>query len=141
MSEFLARGWNTCTPDVDVGDDVLVLEDKKGQFKRVQVKTASAVERNNGYSVQFNVPIEQLKARITPEINYVFMVRLNEKWVNTLIIRRKDLYNMYQTAQVGSLVNERLILYISFQEKVVQCSKVDFSPFIDDFSEFPRIIH
>ena len=41
MSKFLARGWNTCTPDVDVGDDVLVLEDRQGQFKRVQVKTAT----------------------------------------------------------------------------------------------------
>lgn len=57
MAEFLARGWNTCTPDVDVGDDVLVLEDRAGQFKRVQVKTASAVERNNGYSAQFSIPL------------------------------------------------------------------------------------
>ena len=56
MSEFLARGWNTCTPDVDVGDDVLILEDRQGQFKRVQVKTATAIQRNNGYSVQFNIP-------------------------------------------------------------------------------------
>jgi hypothetical protein len=35
MAEFLARGWNTCTPDVDVGDDVLVLVSiflKKRQF-------------------------------------------------------------------------------------------------------------
>ena len=75
MSEFLARGWNTCTPDVDVGDDVLVLEDSNGQFKRVQVKTASTVPLKNGYSVQFNVPLKQLSARVTPELHYVFSRR------------------------------------------------------------------
>jgi hypothetical protein len=45
MSEFLARGWNVATPEVDVGDDLFVVEDKKGIFSRVQVKTAQAIER------------------------------------------------------------------------------------------------
>jgi hypothetical protein len=51
MSEFLARGWNVATPEVDVGDGLFVVEDKKGLFKRVQVKTAQAVERQGSYSV------------------------------------------------------------------------------------------
>ena len=127
MSEFLARGWNTCTPDVDVGDDVLVLEDKKGQFKRVQVKTGSATERKNGYSVQFNIPMEQLKARITPEIHYVFMVRYKDKWVNTLIIKRKELYDLFQQSPIGSLSKDSLVLYISFQEKKVMSFSTSIS--------------
>ena len=101
MSEFLVRGWNTCTPDVDVGDDVLVLEDRKGEFKRVQVKTSSAKIRKNGYSVQFNVPLKQLRQYISPEIHYVFMTRHQNKWVNTMIVRRKDLYDMYKLSQLG----------------------------------------
>ena len=141
MSEFLARGWNTCTPDVDVGDDVLVLEDKQGQFKRVQVKTATVIERNNGYSAQFNVPLRQLGEAISPEIHYVFMVRRNNKWAHTLIITREILNNMFRTSQIGSVVNTSLILYVSFQDKKIECSKVDFAPFIDDFSEFPDILH
>jgi PD-(D/E)XK endonuclease len=48
MSHFLMRGWNVAVPEVDVGDDLLVVEDKKGIFFRVQVKTAQAVERNKG---------------------------------------------------------------------------------------------
>jgi hypothetical protein len=32
MSEFLARGWNVATPEVDVGDDLFVIEDKEGIF-------------------------------------------------------------------------------------------------------------
>ena len=141
MSEFLARGWNTCTPDVDVGDDVLVLEDRSGQFKRVQVKTATAVERKNGYSAQFNIPLEQLGANISPEIHYTFMVRYKNKWVYTLIINRETLFNMFQSSKIGSVVKDSLILYISFQEGKVECSKVDFAPFIDDFTEFPDILH
>ena len=141
MSEFLARGWNTCTPDVDVGDDVLVLEDRQGQFKRVQVKTASAIERNNGFSVQFNIPLGQLSQYISPEIHYVFMVRRKGKWVYTLIINRETLFNMFQSSKIGSVVKDSLILYISFQEGKVECSKIDFTPFIDDFTEFPDILH
>ena len=141
MSEFLARGWNTCTPDVDVGDDVLVLEDRQGQFKRVQVKTATAIQRNNGYSVQFNIPIKQLRLPISPEIHYVFMVRHKNKWANTLIIKREILFGMFQSSQIGTIVKENLILYVSFQDKKIECSKVDFAPFIDDFSEFPEILH
>ena len=141
MSEFLARGWNTCTPDVDVGDDVLVLEDRNGQFKRVQVKTATASIRNNGYSAQFNIPIGQLRQSITPEIHYVLMVRHQNKWVNTLIIKRENLYIMFDSLNIGSVVKNSLILYVSFKDKKIECSKVDFAPFIDDFSEFPDILH
>ena len=141
MSEFLARGWNTCTPDVDVGDDVLVLEDRAGQFKRVQVKTATALERANGYSVQFSIPIEQLRLPISPEIHYVLMVRHNHKWVNTLIISRFYLSRLYRTSSVSAVAKKNWTLYISFQGNNVTCSGVDFSPFIDNFSEFPDIIH
>ena len=52
MSYFLARRQNVATPEVDVGDDLFVVEDKKGIFYRVQVKTAQAVERQNGYSTR-----------------------------------------------------------------------------------------
>ena len=141
MSEFLARGWNTCTPDVDVGDDVLVLEDQSGQFKRVQVKTATAVDRENSYSVQFNVPLEQLTQPIAPELHYVFMVRHRNKWANTLIIKRKLLLELYESSNVGSVYKGKLILYMSFYDKKVSCKKVDFTPFIDDFSAFPDIPH
>ena len=141
MSEFLARGWNTCTPDVDVGDDVLVLEDRAGQFKRVQVKTATAIAQNKGYAAQFNISIEQLRQPISPEIYYVLLVRHNYKWVNTLIIRRDYLFNLYQSLKPNIHGKKSWTLYISFQDKEVKCSKADFAPFVDDFSEFPDILH
>ena len=141
MSEFLARGWNTCTPDVDVGDDVLVLEDSKGQFKRVQVKTASTVPLKDGYSVQFNLPLKQLSARVTPELHYVFMVRHKDKWSNTLIIRRKALFEIYKSLTTNSVYEGNWVLSMSVKANKMVYKKVDFSAFIDDFSAFPKISH
>lgn len=141
MSEFLARGWNTCTPDVDVGDDVLVLEDRQGQFKRVQVKSATAIQRGKGYSVQFNLPFEQLPLPISPEIYYALMVRYKNKWINMLIISRQTLYILHIESNLGSLSNGRFTIYIAFQDGKATCSNTDFTPFIDNFSDFPDILH
>ena len=32
-SYFLARGWNVATPRVDIGDDLLVIDDRKGTLQ------------------------------------------------------------------------------------------------------------
>ena len=141
MAEFLARGWNTCTPDVDVGDDVLVLEDRKGEFKRVQVKTATATQQKNGYSVQFNIPIKQLSTRITPEIHYAFMIRHDDKWVNTMIIKRKILFDIYESTHINPAEDGNWVLALSFKANKMTYKKVDFSAFIDDFSAFLKISH
>ena len=141
MSEFLARGWNTCTPDVDVGDDVLVLEDKKGEFKRIQVKTSTAHIKKEAYNVQFNIPLKQLSKYITPDLYYVFMIRHQKKWVNTMIIERTDLYDMFTSSQLGTANSGSLTLYLTFKDGKMMCKKVNFTPFIDDFSAFPDIQH
>ena len=141
MSEFLARGWNTCTPDVDVGDDVLVLEDKKGEFKRIQVKTSTAQIKKEGYNVQFNIPLKQLRQYITPDLYYVFMIRHQKRWVNTMIIERTDLYDMFTSSQIGTANSGSLSLHLTFKSHKMTCKKADFTPFIDDFSAFPDIQH
>ena len=141
MSEFLARGWNTCTPDVDVGDDVLVLEDKKGEFKRVQVKTATASEQKDGYSIKFYIPLKQLRQSISPEIHYVFMIRHQNSWVNTMIIERTELYGLFKSSQIGAANNDSFTLYLTFKGNKMVCKKVDFTLFINDFSAFPDIQH
>ena len=57
MSEFLTRGWNVAIPEVDVGDDIFVVQDDNGTLRRVQVKTSTSTQRQNGFSGQFNVPL------------------------------------------------------------------------------------
>lgn len=141
MSEFLARGWNVATPEVDVGDDLFVVEDRKGLFKRVQVKTAQAVQRQESYSVQFNVPIQQLEEAISPEIYYIFIVRKQNKWSDLLVIPRKTLLALFREHQIGTIVENNLMLYLSFKKPIVTCSKMDFTPFMDNFEDFPIIEH
>ena len=140
-SEFLARGWNVAIPEVDIGDDLFVVEDKKGIFKRVQVKTAQATERQESYSGQFNVPISQLVENISPEIYYIFLIRKQNKWSDLLVIPRPTLLDAFRKHQIGTVADDSLMLYFSFKDQKVTCSKVDFTPFVDNFEDFPIIEH
>lgn len=141
MSEFLARGWNVATPEVDIGDDIFVVEDKKGIFQRIQVKSAIAKERTEGYSVQFNLPYEQLRLPTIPEIYYVFMIRYQDKWSDILIIDRETLYQFHRNQNPNFSFGEKITLYLSFKDKKVSCLKADFTPFISNFEDFPIISH
>ena len=118
-----------------------MLEDKKGEFKRVQVKTATASEQKDGYSIKFYIPLKQLRQSISPEIHYVFMIRHQNSWVNTMIIERTELYGLFKSSQIGATNNDSLTLYLTFKGNKMACKKVDFTPFINDFSAFPDIQH
>ncbi len=63
MAEFLVRETNVAIPEVDVGDDIVVVRDDNDQITRVQVKTANAKESNQEgkFNAQFSVPIDQLE--------------------------------------------------------------------------------
>jgi PD-(D/E)XK endonuclease len=141
MSHFLMRGWNVAVPEVDVGDDLLVVEDKKGIFFRVQVKTAQAVERNKGYSVQFNLSLAQIQSFTDPEIYFVFVICRNNQWTNLLVVPREDLSDLFTEHNIGSIVNGQLILYFTFNDNEITCSKVDFNRFHNNFDDFPLILH
>jgi hypothetical protein len=141
MSIFLMRGWNVATPEVDVGDDLFVLEDKKGVFVRIQVKTSKATVRNNSYSARFKIPLKQLTQVIYPELYYVLEIGSDNQWLLPIIIRRDKLNDLFLEYQIGSIVEDNLMLYFSFQNNQVKCSEVDFSPFLNNFDDFPIIVH
>jgi hypothetical protein len=143
MSYFLMRGWNVATPEVDVGDDLFVVDDKKGFFHRVQVKTSQAIERENGYSVRFNVPLEQLENAVDPEIYYVFMISRNGEWSDKIVISRYTLNELYTFNEIGSShqKSKSLMLYFSFQDGKILCSGQDFTEFRNNFNDFPLIAH
>ena len=141
MSYFLIQGWNVAVPEVDVGDDLFVVEDKKGIFFRVQVKTAQAVERAKGYSVQFNLSLAQIQTFTDPDIYYVFVICRNGQWTDLLVIPREDLTDLYSENNIGSVVKGQLILYITFKEGKITCSNIDFTRFHNNFEDFPIIIH
>ena len=141
MSEFLVRCWNVAMPEVDVGDDLFVVEDKKGIFYRIQVKTATAVERRNGFSTQFKLSLKQLSVAIEPEIYYIFVVRRRRNWQHFIVIKRRDLFNLLEKHSIGTLANDNLMLYFSFQNDKATCSNLDFSEFLNNFDDFPIIEH
>jgi hypothetical protein len=139
MSEFLIRGWNVAVPEVDIGDDIFVVQDNNGILRRVQVKTATSVVRQNGYSGQFNVPVNQLNNLRDFLIHYAFVVRHNEQWTKPIIIRQDYLANYLQNNKIGSEYDGYLNLYFSYSNDRVECSGLDFSKYIADFSDFPLL--
>lgn len=147
MSYFLVRGWNVATPEVDVGDDLFVIEDAKGIFYRIQVKTANALEHLNSYSALFKVPLPQLQKKIDPEIYYVFVVCRNHQWSDKIVIPRKDLFELYADSDIGTTSEKSLLVYFSFKtDKITQkikvtCSDVDVTKYLDNFTDFPVIQH
>lgn len=46
MSQLLLRGWNVSIPVVDVGDDVLIIDDRNKITHRVQVRSKTAERAN-----------------------------------------------------------------------------------------------
>ena len=140
MSEFLARGWNVAMPDVDIGDDIFVVGDNLGIFQRIQVKTAQAKIRDNSYSVQFNLSVKSLQSLIGENLHFVFVVRKGDMWTDMLIIKAEILQDLYDNKRIGTVVKDNLVLYFSFQEKSVMCSKVDLTSFRRNFTDFPEII-
>ena len=142
MSYFLMRGWNVATPEVDVGDDLFVIEDKKGIFYRIQVKTSQAVERKDGnYSVVFNLPLAQLENAIDPEVYYVFATCRNNEWAEKIIIPRATLYDYLVEYKIGTIYKQNIVLYFAFRDGKVFCSNVDMTEFINNFENFPTIEH
>ena len=139
MSEFLTRGWNVATPEVDIGDDIFVVQDDNGTLRRVQVKTATSIVRQNSFSGQFNVPLPQLKNISNIPVHYVFIVRHNDQWTKPVIIRQDYLLDHLQTNKIGSEHEGNLNLYFSFSMDKVECSGLDFTIYISDFTDFPLI--
>jgi hypothetical protein len=139
MSEFLTRGWNVAIPEVDIGDDIFVVQDDNGTLRRVQVKTSTSTSRHNSFSGQFNVPLNQLKRIANIPVHYVFVVRHNDQWTKPLIIRQDYLLDHLQNNKIGSEHDGNLNLYFSYSTEKVECSGLDLSKYVAEFTDFPLI--
>jgi hypothetical protein len=139
MSEFLIRGWNVAIPEVDIGDDIFVVQDDNGTLRRVQVKTTISTLRQNRFSGQFNVPLKQLGNIANIPVHYVFVVRHNDLWTKPIIIRQDYLLDHWINDKIGTVHEGNLNLYFSYTSDKVDCSGIDLSKYISDFSDFPLI--
>ena len=140
-SYFLARGWNVATPRVDIGDDLLVIEDAKGYFTRIQIKTSQAIERQDSFSVRFKLSMKQLQNQYNPELYYMFMVYRQNDWHHKIIISREALLFYHLTQKIGTLHGDDILVYFSFQNGKVMWSKIDISEFYNNFDDFRVIPH
>lgn len=139
MSEFLTRGWNVAIPEVDIGDDIFVVQDDNGTLRRVQVKTSTSISRQNGFSGQFKVPLGQLKNVANILVHYVFVIRHQEQWTKPIVIRQDYLLDHYLNDNIGSEHEGFLNLYFSYTPDKVECSGLDLTQYVSDFTDFPLI--
>ncbi len=141
MAELLLRGWNTAIPEVDVGDDIFVVPDSAGDMHRVQVKTAVAKPLKSGYSAQFNISFPQLETQITPDIIYLFAVRLHSRWDAFVVIDREILNAEHSLHGIGSEYKDRLTLRLRFAGARITCGGRDLSQYKNNWTYFPIIDH
>ena len=141
MSELLCRGWTVATPEVDVGDDIFVVRDLNGDLIRVQVKTATGKRTTTGIRAQFSANLVQLAKSTPPKLVYVFAVRFEGVWQKLTLIEQTQLLEEHQVNQVGSVSGPNLILSFLLKDNRLQCSKKDFTAYLNNFEDFPTIKH
>lgn len=94
MSELLLRGWNVAVPVVDVGDDVLIVDDNDKTTWRIQVKSAKADDQGGSLTAHFNLSRKQLKTGQQIELVYMLMIRHQARW-RFLVISRERLARLH----------------------------------------------
>ena len=141
MSEFLMLGWNVAIPEVDIGDDIFVVQDDDGTLRRVQVKTSTSTARKGNFSGQFSVSVKNLRNISNILVHYIFLVRHNDEWSKPVIIRQDFLLDHFENNKVGSETKGNITFYFSYTKEKVESSGQDFTKYIKDFTDFPKIEH
>lgn len=138
------RGFNVAIPEVDIGDDLFVVNDQSGNYRRIQVKTVTATPRNAagaaGHSAQFQVPLAQLEQEFVPELIYVFAARLPAGWGPFLVIPRDVLLDLYEANKLVSKTKRggRVQLYVRFgPDGSAWCSGQSLVSFVNQFDGLP----
>ncbi len=138
MAEYLLRGYNVAIPEVDEGDDVLVISNQVQNVSRVQVKTAIGVERNYGFSGQFQVSLAQIEGVSTTPYYFVFVLRCGERW-EFVPVPRDVLYHEHREFGAGSEVDGMKVFYLAFRKTELICSGRDWQRYRNNWSPWPII--
>lgn len=139
MSLLLALGWNVAMPEVDTGDDIFVVKDKSGDFRKVQVKTTySAIKQGDEkLKVKFNIPGKQLLLEQPVELVYIFVVLLGANFYpDVLVIERNQLE--YSLGLLKKKVTPGNInFYLEFDGNEVFSQSLNMTEYKNNFSAFP----
>lgn len=144
LAELIFRQCNAAIPEVDVGTDVFAFHDESEEVGRLQVKTGQAkrYKKEQGYSVQFAIPLRQLEKRDWPRLHYVLAVRLEGQWVDFLLIGRPEL-RAYRNGPsrfgTENVTTRELVLSIQFRPTGVVCGEVDLTPHRNAWAHLPPL--
>jgi hypothetical protein len=138
MAEFAYRGYNVAMPEIDVGDDVFVVEDRRGEFWRIQVRTADGKRRGYGYSGKFAFALAQLRKGKSPDLHYVLALRTGAQW-EFVPIPRNDLYQGVRNRGWGSRAGDNVILTLRCHRDELLCSGSSLQRYRNNWERWPLI--
>jgi hypothetical protein len=93
-----------------------------------------------GKAGQFSVSVKNLRNISNILVHYIFLVRHNE-WSKPVIIRQDYLLDHFENNKVGAEAKGNITFYFSYTKEKVECSGQDFTKYIKDFTDFPKIAH
>lgn len=152
MSELAWRGYNVALPEIDIGDDIFVVDDRYSTrpLRRIQVKTAKEMTHQAN---SYQVAVTDSQINTDSDLFFVFALRRKDedRW-RFIVLHRADLKHYIDSRaktreKFGSVKGKkgRRILQIAFEKrkqyKSVSCSKTDFTPHLDDWRSWPEIDH
>lgn len=141
MAEFLRRGYNAAIPEVDMGEDIVVIEDATGKLSRIQVK-ASIGKGVKSMRGEFSVTRRQLEKPRHPELWYVFALYHTGLWREFIVIRRDTLLTLHERDGMGSPSSRGeswLRFYIAYHADDVRSKGVSLQKYRNNWSQWPEI--
>ena len=118
MSELALRGYNVAIPEIDIGDDILVLNHDSGQLSRIQVKTANGQEldEDDGYRCLFRLKISHVHDATKQGSHYVFAGRCGRVW--RFLIMERGVVSEYLKQGWGTASKEdHRLIWIEFYRR------------------------
>jgi hypothetical protein len=149
MAEFLLRGYNVAIPEVDVGDDIFVVDDRIGDLSRIQVKTATTL-RGASYgraSAQFKLSRRQLENARPVDLTYVFVLRRFGAWSFYVVSRAalNEMRAVFEASRVArggaraKLGGNDVQLRLTVSGEDVLGWGASFRKYLNDWSSWPEL--
>jgi hypothetical protein len=138
MSELALRGYNVAIPEIDVGDDVFVVNDRSGAMWRIQVKTAQARVQKKSLAFQFRLRENSIQAVQTPDLHFVFVLRTQDRW-RFVVLARAVLQNYVTASGLGTLAGTYRQVNFTLAGNLLRGSKVTLSHHLEDWATWPRL--
>ena len=146
MSEFIVRGYNAAIPEVDIGDDILVIRDVDDSLSKIQVKATNTCHeltsaKNQGvFRVQFNISKEQLLRDPVAPFYFIFLIRRDEQWCEPLIFPQQILSNDFISGNIGTEHMGKVKLWFKVSpDGTIMCQQVDYSKQSANWSYWPIV--